>query len=160
MRGRGQILHSAATLIGRPAPDLAEAPAQPLATAMPWCLLARAAPRHSVLIWLSDFPPATAPEGWSVMQRRYHTMGFRVDDPWERKLPKGESFAAYDPVHGQLVTLDGSTSEHAAHARWREQRETAWQNLFPDPLSRLAITTEENRLDALVRFFHARMTAR
>jgi hypothetical protein len=84
-------------------------------------------------------------------------MGFRVDDPWDRQLPAGEPFAAYDAVAGRLVTIDGSTAEQAAHAAWVAARERAWQTLFPDPLTRLAVGTGENRLDALVRFFHARM---
>jgi len=156
VRGRGAIMHAAATLIGRPAPDLSSG-IQTSDTGIPWRLIARSAPKHSVLIWLSDFPPAPAPEGWSVMQHRYNTMGFRVDDPWERELPSGETFAAYDPMQGRLVTLSGSGAEHEAHATWRAEREQTWQSLFPDPLSRLAITTEQNRLDALVRYFHARM---
>ena len=159
MRGRGQIMHSAATLLAQPAP----APTAGAPT-IPWRFLARAAPKHSVMIWLGDFPPVTRggraaaqPEGWAVLQRRYQTMGFRVDDPWERALPAGESFAAFDPTAGRLVTLDGSAAERAAHAAWRAERETAWTTLFPDPMSRLVVGTEQNRLDALVRFFHARM---
>jgi hypothetical protein len=162
VRGRGQILHSAATLLARPAP----APTD-VAPTIPWRFLARAAPKHSVLIWLGDFPPVTRggrvaaqPEGWSVMQRRYQTMGFRVDDPWESALPSGETFTAYDPTAGRLVTLEGNSAERAAHAAWCAERETAWQALFPDPLSRLVVGTEQNRLDALVRFFHARMKSR
>jgi len=154
MRGRGQILHAAATLLARPAPAVTDGPPE-----IPWRFVARAAPKHSVLIWLGDFPPRETPEGWTVLQRRYQTMGFRVDDPWERELPKGESFAAYDAAAGRLVTLDGSAAERAAHATWRQQRDTAWQAAFPDPLSRLVVSTEQNRLDALVRFFHARMRA-
>ncbi len=157
VRGRGAIMHAAATLLGKPAPDLATTSIQQSDTMVPWRLLARTAPKHSILIWLSDFPPAPSPEGWAIMRRRYNTMGFRVDDPWERELPTGESFVAYDPVAGQLVTLGGSSSERAAHAAWRAERDQAWQSLFPDPLSRLAITPADNRLDALVRFFHARM---
>ncbi|MEO5960314.1 MAG: DUF58 domain-containing protein [Opitutaceae bacterium] len=153
VRGRGQILHSAATLLARPAPAPTDSPAE-----IPWRFLARAAPKHSVLIWLSDFPPRGLPEGWAVLQRRYQTMGFRVDDPWERSLPSGETFAAYDPLAGRLVTLEGNAAERAAHATWRRERETAWQALFPDALGRLVVGTEQNRLDALVRFFHARMT--
>lgn len=159
VRGRGQILHSAATLLARPAPAPTDA-----APEIPWRFLARAAPKHSVMIWLGDFPPVprggrdrAQPEGWPVLQRRYQTMGFRVDDPWERELPVGESFAAYDPTAGRLVTFDGSAAERAAHTTWAREREGAWQSLFPDPLSRLAVSTGQNRLDALVRFFHARM---
>jgi uncharacterized protein (DUF58 family) len=154
VRGRGQILHAAATLLGRPAPAATDA-----APEIPWRFLARAAPKHSVLLWLGDFPPRAAPEGWSVLQRRYQTLGFRVDDPWERALPAGESFAAYDPAAHRLVTIDGSAAERAAHATWCRQREAAWQAFFPDSLSRLVVTTGQNRLDALVRFFHARMRA-
>ncbi len=159
VRGRGQIMHAAASLLAQPAPLPTAGPVE-----MPWRFLARAAPKHSVLIWLGDFPPATRdprssaqPEGWAVLQRRYQTMGFRVDDPWERMLPSGESFAAYDPVAGRLVTLEGSAAERAAHAAWVGERESAWQALFPDPMSRLVVGTDQNRLDALVRFFHARM---
>jgi uncharacterized protein (DUF58 family) len=154
VRGRGQIMHAAATLLARPAPAPTDA-----APEMPWRFLARAAPKHSVMLWLGDFAPRPEPEGWPVLQRRYQTMGFRVDDPWERALPAGESFAAYDPTAGRLVTLEGNAAERAAHATWVGQREAAWQALFPNALSRLVVTTEENRLDALVRFFHARMRA-
>ena len=162
VRGRGQIMHSAASLLARPAPAPTDGPAE-----IPWRFLARAAPKHSVLIWLGDFPPAARdarggpqPEGWTILQRRYQTMGFRVDDPWERTLPGGGMFAAYDPTAGRLVTLEGSAAERAAHADWVRERESAWQMLFPDALSRLVVGTQENRLEALVRFFHARMSAR
>ena len=154
VRGRGQILHAAATLLARPSPAPTDG-----APEIPWRFIARAAPKHSVLIWLGDFPPRAIPDGWTVLQRRYQTMGFRVDDPWERALPAGENFAAYDSVAGRLVTLDGSAAERAAHATWVREREAAWHAVFPDPLSRLVVTTEQNRLDALVRFFHARMRA-
>jgi hypothetical protein len=161
VRGRGQIMHSAATLLARPPP----APTDPTPE-IPWRFLARAAPKHSVMIWLGDFPPVNRggrdglqPDGWSVLQRRYQTMGFRVDDPWEHTLPTGETFAAYDPTAGRLVTLEGNAAERAAHASWQHERDTAWQALFPDPLSRLIVGTEQNRLDALVRFFHMRMRA-
>jgi len=154
VRGRGAILHAAATLLSRPAPAPTDGPAQ-----IPWRFLARAAPKHSVFLWLGDFPPRPEPEGWTVLQRRYQTMGFRVDDPWERQLPMQESFAAYDPTAGRLVTLEGSAAERAAHATWAAQREAAFQALFPNRLSRLEVGTDQNRLDALVKFFHARMRA-
>ncbi len=114
-----------------------------------------------MFLWLGDFPPRVEPEGWTVLRRRYQTMGFRVDDPWERALLRRRNpFAAYDPVAGRLVvTLEGSAAERAAHAAWRIERETAWSALFPNRLSRLVVGTDENRLDALVKFFHARMRA-
>ena len=182
VRGRGQILHAAATLLGQTAPSLESGaqnaergtPAsgreasgtQPSTlssqpTSIPWRLLAKAAPRHSIMIWLGDFPPRIEPEGWSVLSRRYKTMGFRVDDPWERELPFDRTLTTYDPVAGRLVTLDGtSSSQRAAHGEWVQQRNASFRTLFPDPLSRLVVGTEQDRLDALVRFFHARMHQR
>jgi uncharacterized protein (DUF58 family) len=163
VRGRGQILHAAAQLLGQPAPTL-EAPRtqtrNPGSDFLPWRPLAKAAPRHSILIWLGDFPPRVSPEGWSVLSRRYQPMGFRVDDPWECALPTDRVLTTYDPVAGRLVTLDGNSSaQRAAHATWVQERDAAFKAIFPDPLSRLVVRTDEDRLDALVRFFHARMFA-
>ena len=187
VRGRGPIMHAAATLLGKAPPALessdASRPIENLrpATAgtntgpaaagngaqskiensfIPWRLLAHAAPRHSILIWLGDFPPRISPEGWSVLSRRYQPMGFRVDDPWERELPFDRVLTTYDPVAGRLVSLNGaSSSQRAAHAAWTQQRDDAFKAIFPDPLSRLVVSTDQPRLEALVRFFHARMHA-
>jgi hypothetical protein len=152
VRGRGKILQSAASLIGRPPPAPGSPPPE-----IPWKFVSCAAPKHSVLLWLGDFPPRPEPDGWLVLRRRYQTMGFRVDDPWERELPKGKAVAAYDPSSGRLVTLDGSGADRAAHAEWRRNRDQEWAALFPDSLSRLVVSTADDRFDALVRFFHARM---
>ena len=159
VRGRGAILHAAASLLGAEAPAL-KAQNPDAKSQIPWRLLSRAAPKHSILIWLSDFAPRPEPEGWAVMRKRYQPMGFRVDDPWERALPEGDFFAAYDPVDGRLVTLENSSAERVAHARWREERDAAWSGLFPDALTRLVVGTDEDRLDALVRFFQARQSRR
>jgi len=166
VRGRGAIMHAAATLLGSAAPSFAPGSATPPSSTaavqaeIPWRLISRAAPKHSVLIWLGDFAPRPLPPGWAIFKRRYQAMGFRVDDPWERQLPSGEPLAVYDPIQGRLITLEGSAAERAAHARWKEQREDAWTRLLPDPNSRLVVSTDENRLDALVRFFHSRMRIR
>ncbi len=170
VRGRGQILHLAAQLLGRPVPSLdsgasagaeIENPKSKIENSpIPWRLLAHAAPRHSILIWLGDFPPRVAPEGWTVLSRRYQTMGFRVDDPWDRELPDDGILTAYDPVSGRLVNMNvGSAAERAAHAAWAQERDTAFRDLFPNPLTRLIVRTDEDRLETLVRFFHARMAA-
>ncbi len=160
VRGRGQILHAAAQLLGQTPPELSAVSPQPSANFIPWRLLAKAAPRHSILIWLGDFPPRIEPEGWTVLSRRYQTMGFRVEDPWDRELPAGRALTAYDPVGGRLVNLNGaSAAQQAAHAEWVAQRDDAFKTLFPNLLSRLTVRTDQERLDALVRFFHARMAA-
>ena len=167
VRGRGQILHAAAQLLGQPVPSIENRvqPEGPLPSKIetsfiPWRLLAKAAPRHSILIWLGDFPPRLEPEGWSVLSRRYQTMGFRVEDPWDRALPFERVLTTYDPVAGRLVNLNGaSAAQRAAHAEWVQSRDAAFHSLFPNILSRLTVRTDEERLEALVRFFHRRMAA-
>ncbi len=163
VRGRGQILHAAATLLGQPVPDLSTLSSQPSTGSgsfIPWRLLAKAAPRHSILIWLGDFPPRLEPEGWSVLSRRYQTMGFRVEDAWDRELPFERVLTTYDPVAGRIVNLNGASSaQRAAHAEWVAQRDASFRALFPAPLSRLTVRPDQERLEALVRFFHARMAA-
>ena len=162
VRGRGRIMHLAATLMGLPPPPLAQ-PAQGAADArasIPWRVLGQAAPRHSIVLWLSDFAPGETPEGWAMLQRRYQTMGFRIDDPWDLALPEDPGLlAAFDPAAGRLVSLEGSAAERAEHARWRASREALLTTLFPDPQARMAVSTTEDRLEALVRFFHRRMGA-
>ncbi len=162
VRGRGQILHAAAQLLGQPVPSLSSDLGAPSsASFVPWRLLAKAAPRHSILIWLGDFPPRIEPEGWTVLSRRYQTMGFRVEDPWDRELPAERVLTTYDPVAGRLVNINGaSAAQRAAHAEWVAQRDASFRALFPDPLSRLTVRTDQERLEALVRFFHARMYQR
>ena len=160
VRGRGQIMHAAAQLLGKPAPELSTPDSQLPTSFVPWRMLAHAAPRHSIMIWLGDFPPRIEPEGWSVLSRRYQTMGFRVDDPWERELPDTRIFTAYDPVSGRLVNLNSASSaQRAAHAEWVAKRNTGFRALFPNPLSRLTVRTDEQRLESLVRFFQARMAS-
>ncbi len=159
VRGRGQILHAAATLLGQTPPPLEAAAGQP-DNFVPWRLLAKAAPRHSILIWLGDFPPRIEPEGWSVLSRRYQTMGFRVEDPWDRELPFDRILTTYDLVAGRLVNLNGaSAAQREAHAAWVQSRDAAFHTLFPNVLSRLTVRTDEERLESLVRFFHRRMAA-
>jgi len=164
VRNRGAIMYSAATLLASPPPSMVSMtfdanPGQPVLD-IPWKLLSRAAPKHSVFIWLGDFPPRSSPPGWTIFNRRFQTLGFRIDDPWEHELPHGEQFSAFDPTQGRLVTIEGSADERDALAEWGRRRDDAWFRLFPDPQSRLIVSTEDNRLEALVSFFRSRMRAR
>lgn len=161
VRSRSAIMYSAATLLASPPPAMLDASAREDLSnqpgEIPWSLISRAAPKHSVLIWLGDFAPRPTPPGWPVFSRRYQTMGFRIDDPWEQRLPCVESFAAFDATQGRMVTLDGSTDEQEAHAVWRFRRDESWIRHFPDSKSRMVVSTNDNRLDALVKFFRSRM---
>jgi len=156
VRGRGRIMHLATRLLGRAEPPMDGPPVAQI----PWQQIAHAAPRHSILLWLGDFPPGPQPEGWAVIRRRYNVFNFRVDDPWDRDLPDSSPFGTYDPVGGRIVVLDPrSHAQRRRHAEWREERDAAFRELQPDPLSRLTVTTGDDMLESMVGFFRARMGA-
>jgi hypothetical protein len=132
----------------------------PASVQIPWQQIAHAAPRHSILLWLGDFPPGPQPEGWPVIRRRYQVFTFRVDDPWDRELPRAAAFGAYDPVGERIVVLDPrSRAQRERHAEWRAERENAFRQLQPDSHSRLIVSTGDDMLEAMVAFFRARMGA-
>ncbi len=160
VNGRGPIHHLAARLFAAPPPPLAAAEnLKSQSSKFKLSALSALAPRHTIVVWLSDHPARPLPEGWSAFARRHTVLGLRVDDPWDRAYPENAGeLTAYDPLSGRLVALGRGNAERAAHARWRAEREAAWSELFPDPLSRLVAGTDENRLDSLVRFFRRRET--
>ncbi len=151
--GRGRVLHTAATLLGRPAPDALG----PQEANVPWKSLLRAAPRHSIFVWLGDFPKREKPEGWNALRRRYQPVGLRIEDPWERALPQRGEQTVFDPVSGRLFNLDGSSSaQKAAHEKWNRDRDAYFKELFPIESDRLTLQAGEDALDAVVQLFHKR----
>ncbi len=153
VNGRGPIHHLAARLFGAPPPPLASAQVSGFSLSS----LTSLAPRHTIVVWLSDHPARPLPEGWSAFARRNTVLGLRVDDPWDRAYPENApDQPVYDPLSGRLVTLGRDNASRAAHARWREARDASLAAWFPDPFSRHVVGTDDNRLDSLVRFFRRR----
>ncbi|MEM9443980.1 MAG: DUF58 domain-containing protein [Verrucomicrobiota bacterium] len=155
VRGRRAIMHAMAGLMAGTKPKLFhESPS----LQVPWKELSHTLPKHTLLLWLSDFTPKGNPEGWQILKQRFQLLGFRVDDPWERELPHVGTVTAYDPLSAELVYLDTEDNENRAeHAAWCQHRENFFKELFPDPLSRCAVLTEESVLEAMLNFFRARM---
>ncbi len=152
--GRGRIMHTAANLMGHPAPPMLEAQEAKI----PWRQLLQAAPRHSIFVWLGDFAERSPPEIWSVLGRRYQPVGFRVEDAWERALPPKGSHPVYDPTTGELFTLNAkSPAQQAAHASWKQRRDECFTSLFPKESDRLSLVAGDDAIDAVTDFFHQRM---
>jgi len=125
-----------------------------------WQRFVHAFPRHSVVLWLGDFAPRAVPPAWSALRRRYQMIGLRVEDPWERILPSHGRLTAVDPTTGELVPFDTtSKASRARHALWVRARDAYWQELFPAAIDRLTVSTEDDLLDAVIRFFRARTRA-
>jgi len=153
MPGRETTLHTASLLLGQPPPPL-DGEAR---TEVPWRFALNCAPRHSVLLWLGPFAPGPEPEGWRVLRKRYQTMGFRADDPWDIALPGNRLLPVYDPLAGRISMLNPSSpDERAAHADWRARREAMFSGLFPNSIDRTAVRTDAPVFEAMVEFFHRR----
>ena len=87
-------------------------------------------------------------------------IGLRVEDPWERILPPNGSLTAVDPTTGELLPFDThSSASRARHALWVRARDAYWQQLFPSRVDRLTVTTDDDLLQAVIRFFRSRMQA-
>jgi hypothetical protein len=151
--GRASTLHTASLLLGQPPPDLAAG----AAVDVPWRFIAHAAPRHSVLLWFGPFAAGPEPDGWAVLRRRYQTMGFRADDPWDRELPAHARLAAFDPIASRIVHLNtGASAQRAAWAAWAARRDAAFAALFPGAGDRMAARLDQPVFEQMVAFLHRR----
>jgi len=156
VRGRTNILNTTAHLLNLPVPEL-DAGGE---VDIDWKYFLRAFPQHSVVLWLSDFPPRPLPAAWGALSRRYQMIGVRVEDPWERALPRAGALTAVDPTTGDPLPFDMlSGANRRRHEQWVERRDAYWDQIFPSRVARLTVSTEDDLLDALIRFFKARMRA-
>jgi len=154
VRGRVNIVRTAATLLGQPIPKLEDG----AEVEVDWKLFFNAFPRHSVVLWCGDFPPRDPGVGWAALKKRYEMIGVRVDDPWDLQLPAAGILPAVDPETGEVLAFDTGTYEsQSRHDAWKAERERAWEEWFPSPLQRLTVSTEGDMLDPLVAFFKRRM---
>ena len=154
VRGRVNIVRTAATLLAQPIPKLEDGPE----ASLEWKLFFHAFPKHSIVLWLGDFPPRPVGPGWAALRKRYEMIGVRVDDPWDIQLPSLGILPVVDPESGEVLAFDMGTKEsQQRHAQWVAEREAAWQEWFPSPLQRMTVGTDGDLLDPLVTFFRRRM---
>lgn len=154
VRGRTSIVKTAADLLAQPVPEL-EAGGD---VDIDWNYFFLAFPRHSLVLWFGDFAPRPMPPVWQALRQRYEILGVRVEDPWERELPANGCMTAVDPTSGELLVLDTtSTASRRRHASWVQERDALWTQLFPSPTDGLTVSTTDDPLDSLIRFFRQRM---
>ncbi|MDX5330731.1 MAG: DUF58 domain-containing protein [Caulobacteraceae bacterium] len=150
-RRRARLLSTLAELFAAEAPD--PAPPSPFQS-MP--LLSDPVPQGALVVWFGEIPPTPPPPEWAAFLRRHPVVGVRVEDPWERALPEGDGFTAFDPAAGRLTWVETGSADRAAHAAWRAAREDVWRAWWPNPLDRLVVDTGADPLSALVGFLRAR----
>jgi len=149
--GRSNIINTTAHLLSLPVPEL-DAGGE---VDIDWQYFLQAFPQHSVVLWLSDFPPRPLPAAWGALSRRYQMIGVRVEDPWERVWPHAGVLATGNLLPFEML----SRVNPRRHEEWVERRDAYWDQLFPSRVARLTVSTEDDLLDALIRFFKARMRA-
>lgn len=156
VRGRSNIINTAAHLLSLPMPALDVGGE----VGIDWRYFLQAFPQHSVVLWLSDFPPRPLPAAWGALSRRYQMIGVRVEDPWERVWPHAGVLTAGDPTTGNLLPFEMlSRVSPRRHEQWVDRRDAYWDQLFPSRVARLTLSTDDDLLDALIRFFKSRMRA-
>jgi hypothetical protein len=157
VRGRGKIIQMAHELLQRPSAGiLAETTSE-----VDWRYFSTVIPRHSVVVWLGNFIPSPPPSHWGYLNQRLEWIGCRVDDSWDRELPRMDGIPVYDPTAEELVLIDGnSSSQRKAHAEWVREREAHFEALFPKSRSRLAFLNQEEPLDAVIKLMRRRMEGR
>jgi uncharacterized protein (DUF58 family) len=154
VRGRTQIVRTAVTLLAQPIPDLCAGGEVDI----DWRQLFHAFPRHSLLVWLGDFSPRTMPSAWIGLTRRYHVIGVRVEDAWERSLPAQGLLSTVDPLSNVVVPVDlEASANRQRHAEWVRERDRFFKELFPLSTDAFTVSPDDDLLGALIRFFEVRM---
>jgi uncharacterized protein (DUF58 family) len=146
VRGRTNILNTTAHLLSLPLPAL-DAGGE---VDIDWKYFLQAFPPRSVVLWLSDFPPRPLPAAWAALSRRYQMIGVRVEDPWERVSPHSGD---------RLPVALRSRATPRRQEEWVARRDAYWDQIFPFHVARLTVSTEDDLLEALIRFFRARLRA-
>lgn len=154
--GHSNIIATAIDLLGQPVPDLTAGGT----VDVDWRHLYFAFPRRAVLLWVGDFAPRPVPFAWAAWRRRYEVIGMRVEYPWDRSLPACGRLAAVDPTTGDLLPVNPrSRASRRRHREWVAKRDAFFHHLFPRALDALTVSTADDPLAALGRFFDTRLRA-
>ncbi|QEG24689.1 DUF58 domain-containing protein [Mariniblastus fucicola] len=120
--------------------------------------LNRTCKRRSVVFLVSDFFDSGFESVLKVARRRHDIVPITVSDPGERALPKVGLVRLRDSETGEQVLVDTSSRKNRKQfselfARKEEQRLTMFRRLQMEPIQ---LTTGEDIVDPLRRYFHAR----
>lgn len=115
--------------------------------------------RHSVVFVVSDF---ISQPGWEkalgLLARRHEVVAIRLFDPLEAALPELGLLSFQDAETGEQLLVDtGDRSfRRRFSAAWLKMEETLQAGLAAAGVDCLEVSTEDDLLDAFVRFAHMR----
>ena len=120
--------------------------------------LNRTASRRTVVFLISDFQDVGFEKPLQVTRRKHDVIPMVITDRREYELPNVGLLRLRDSESGELVTIDTSSKRHRQAFRDRMQqqaasREAMFRRLRLQPIS---ISTGEDYVDPLQRFFHRR----
>ena len=120
--------------------------------------LARMLTHHAIVFVVSDFMAPSIERPLKLLAQRHDVVAVTVEDPSERELPDVGLARLIDPETGEAVSVDTSatsvrTAYHSAVTTERDARRSLLRRLAIDEVP---VTTPENVIGPLLRFFRAR----
>jgi uncharacterized protein (DUF58 family) len=122
--------------------------------------LTRMLSHHAIVFVVSDFIAPEIERPLKLLAQRHDVVAVTVEDPSERELPDVGLARLVDPETGETVSIDTSATDvrvayHGAVAAERGARRTLLRRLAIDEVP---VTTPEDVIGPLLRFFRARET--
>jgi len=149
-RDRPRILAEILRLLRSVPPDLRQA-----AECARYPTVVAGIPRGSLVLWFGEIPNGVPSPQWRSWIRHYDLRGLRVEDPWEREVPRRLKMQIFDPVTDRLIKLGADGETAIAHAQWRAERERCWLAWWPDSRRRYVIDAEADPLGQFIRILKA-----
>ncbi len=114
--------------------------------------------KKAVVFFVSDFLATGFESAFRVAARRYDMIAVSITDPRENQLPDVGLIELRDPETGKTVLVDsGSRSFRNKFARDSEKRRQSLKSLLRSiNIDQIEITTAEDYVEPLVRFFKKR----
>lgn len=124
--------------------------------------LNRTASRRSVVFFISDFQDVGFEKTLRVTRRKHDVIPMVISDPRESELPNVGLLRLRDAETGKMIAIDSSSRRHrqAYESMMRDKAEARDGMLRRLRLQPIRISTGEDYVEPLQRFFHRRETQR
>jgi len=113
-------------------------------------------PPGALVLRYGEIPLQAPSLAWHNWARHYELIGIRVEDPWERDLPRSMPKVMFDPAGDALVSGADFETMQEAHRKWRDEREAIWNLWWPQAAGRWAVDSTADTLAEFVRLLKLR----